>query len=141
MSPPLVLSSQKHALLKVRRRLVIQTRALLGPKHSCSFLRLIRKILIDKFSTSLPRKFWCKIRRVGFSLRAKKVTKVGSRISLSSLVMRFRCRNRSRITISDKKLLSLSRSRFYKKPGASLSLVAFSNRILLQLHLLSICRW
>ena len=134
LSPPLVLSLQKHALLKVHRRLVIQTRALLGPKHSCSFLRLIQKILIDKFSTRLPRKFWCRIKRVGFSLRAKKVTKNGLKIPLRPLVMKFCCKNRSKITKSDKKLLSHSRSRFYKKLRVSLGLIAFSNRIILQLY-------
>ena len=130
----LVLYLQKHALLTVHQRLVIQDKVLLDPKHNYSSLKLIQKIHIDKFRTRLPQKYWCKIRRVGFSLRAKKVTKNGLKIPLRPLVMKFCCKNRSKITKSDKKLLSHSRSRFYKKLRVSLGLIAFSNRIILQLY-------
>ena len=131
---PLALSLQKHALLTVRQQLEILDKVLLDPKQNYSSLKLIQKIHIEKFRTRLPQKFWCKIRRVGFSLRTKKVIKVGLQIPLRSLVMRFRCKNRSRITKRDKKLLYHSRSRFYKKLRVSLGLIAFSNRIISQLY-------
>ena len=109
---PLALSLQKHALLTVRQQLEILDKVLLDPKHSYWFLKRIQKTNRDKFRTRWPQKFWCKIKRVIFSLHAKKVTKVGLHISLSSLVISYRRKNRFRITISNKKLFSHSRSQF-----------------------------